>query len=115
VLLSSLSYFYLAYRSHNSNPFSSSLSSSTTAYALSGLLTIGIVPVTIIVMAPTNKKLQRKEEETRSLQAGDEVVQVGLGEENAHVLIDRWATLNLGRVVMLVAASLVGIWTSVRN
>jgi hypothetical protein len=66
-------------------------------------------------MAPTNKKLQRKEEETRSLQAGDEVVQVGLGEENAHVLIDRWATLNLGRVVMLVAASLVGIWTSVSN
>jgi hypothetical protein len=67
-------------------------------------------------MIPTNKKLERKEEEMRSLKDGDyEVAQVGLGEENAHVLIDRWATLNLGRVVMLVAASIVGIWTSVSN
>jgi hypothetical protein len=64
-------------------------------------------------MTPTNKKLERKEEEMRSLKDGDEFVE--LGEENAHVLIDRWATLNLGRVVMLVAASVVGIWTSVSN
>jgi hypothetical protein len=64
-------------------------------------------------MTPTNKKLERKEEEMRSLKGGDEFTE--LGEENAHVLIDRWATLNLGRVVMLVAASVVGIWTSVSN
>jgi hypothetical protein len=64
-------------------------------------------------MTPTNKKLERKEEEMRSLKDGDEFVE--LGEENAHVLIDRWAMLNLGRVVMLVAASVVGIWTSISN
>jgi hypothetical protein len=67
-------------------------------------------------MTPTNKKLIRKEEEMRSLKDGDyEVAHVGLDEENAHALIDRWATLNLGRVVMVVAASIVGIWTSVSN
>jgi hypothetical protein len=76
---------------------------------------VGIIPVTLTVLMPTNKKLERKEEEMRALKDGDSVVEVGLGEENAHVLIDRWATLNLGRAAMLVVASVVGIWTSVGN
>jgi hypothetical protein len=65
---------------------------------------------------PTNNKLEAKEEETRMLEKTDEVVEIGLaGRETAKVLVDRWGVLNLGRVGMLVTASVVGIWTSVSN
>jgi Anthrone oxygenase len=110
--LSSLSFFYLAYSTHSSNPFSGS--GDAVAYAVAGALSIGIIPVTLVVLLPTNNKLERKEEEVRGLEKEDEVVE-GLGEETAHVLVDRWATLNLWRVGMVITASVIGIWTSISN
>jgi len=39
-------------------------------------------------------------------------VEVGLGEETAHKLVDWWGVLNLGRAAMLVASGVVGVWTT---
>jgi hypothetical protein len=80
------------------------------------VLIVGIIPFTFAVLMPTNNKLEAKEEESRTLEKTDEVVEIGLaGGETAKVLVDRWGVLNLGRVGMLIAASVVGIWTSVSN
>ncbi|KAE9377247.1 hypothetical protein N431DRAFT_555484 [Stipitochalara longipes BDJ] len=113
--LSSLSYFYLAYSSFSSsNPFAGN--GAGYSYVAAGVLSLGIIPFTLTVLMPTNNKLERKEEETRALEKTDEVVEIGIaGGETAKVLVDRWGVLNLWRVVMLLTASLVGIWTSVSN
>jgi hypothetical protein len=79
---------------------------------VAGLLTVGIVPYTFAVMREVNGKLLRKVEETSAVGFKDEVVEVGLGEETAHKLVDKWGMLNLGRAAMLMAGSLVGTWTA---
>jgi hypothetical protein len=79
-------------------------------YLVSGLLSVGIVPYTLVVVMPTNNKLFKKADETKTLGKGDEVVEVGLGEETAHKLVDWWGVLNLGRGVMLAASGVLGTW-----
>ena len=73
---------------------------------------MGIVPYTLLVMMDTNKKLLAKVDETKTLGIKDEVVEVGLGSETAHKLVDSWGMLNLGRAALLVIGSLVGTWTA---
>ena len=114
--LSSLSYFYLAYSSFSSsNPFAGQAGTGVgSAYLTAGALSAGIIPFTLLVLMPTNLKLERKEEETRASEKSDEVVEIGIqGGETAKVLVDRWGVLNLWRVGMLITASVVGVWTSV--
>ncbi|CZR61030.1 uncharacterized protein PAC_10926 [Phialocephala subalpina] len=113
-LLSAISYFYLSYKSHLSPlpAFSNTLLSKTTSYAIAGLLSIGIVPYTLIFISGTNSKLLKKVEETKTLKVSDEVVEVGLGNESAHALVDWWGMLNLGRGALLVASGVLGAWTA---
>lgn len=73
---------------------------------------MGIIPYTLAVMVDTNKKLLAKVEETKTLGIKDEVVEVGLGNETAHKLVDSWGMLNLGRAVLLAVSSGVGVWTA---
>ena len=82
-------------------------------YLAAGLLTVGIVPYTLAVIRPTNEKLLAKAKETKTLAITDEVVEIGQGNETAHKLVDNWGVLNLGRAVMVAAASMVGLWTVV--
>lgn len=70
------------------------------------------MPYTLTVMGSTNKKLLDKAEETSSLKAEEKIVEVGLGGESAHQLVDKWATLNLGRVIMLATAAALSTWTT---
>jgi hypothetical protein len=105
--LSSVCYFYLAY----SLPFNSP-KSKLYGYLLAGALAVGIVPYTLAVMLPTNRKLLAKVEETKTLGVKDELVEVGLGNETAHKLVDSWGVLNLGRAFMLAIGSVVGAWTA---
>jgi hypothetical protein len=105
--LSAACYFYLAY----SLP-SPAAKFKLYGYIAAGALTVGIVPYTLLVMMDTNKKLLAKVEETKTLGVKDEVVEVGLGNETAHKLVDNWGVLNLGRAVLLITGSLVGTWTA---
>ncbi len=83
-------------------------------YTTSALLCIGIVPYTLAAMASTNNKLAKKAEETNALQAEDKVVEIGLGGESAHQLVDKWATLNVGRAVMLATAAVLSTWATLQ-
>ena len=73
---------------------------------------MGIVPYTLLLMSSTNNKLLAKVDETKTLGIKDEVVEVGLGNESAHKLVDTWGVLNLGRAVLLLVGSVVGAWTA---
>jgi hypothetical protein len=106
-VLSSACYFYLAYALPSNFP-----RSKLYGYIAAGALTVGVVPYTRLVMMDTNKKLLAKVDETRTLGIKDEIVEVGLGNETAHKLVDSWGMLNLGRAALLVVGSLVGTWTA---
>jgi Domain of unknown function (DUF1772) len=108
-LITSIAIGYLAYEAKG-NP--NALPHQWKLYLISGILNLGIVPYTLVVMLPTNNKLLAKAEETSSLKADDKLVEVGLGGESAHQLVDRWATLNLGRTILLVAAASLAAWTT---
>jgi hypothetical protein len=110
--LAALSYFYLSYKSHvsSSSPFVSN--SASISYAVAGLLSTGVIAYTFGIQTPTNIKLLKKADETSALEKSGTVVEVGLGEETAHKLVDNWGLLNLGRGVMLTASAVLGAWTA---
>jgi hypothetical protein len=81
-------------------------------YLVAGGLSVGIVPYTLLVLMGTNRKLLSKVEETRALGKGESMVEVGLGKETAHRLVDWWGVLNVGRGLILAAAGVVGAWTT---
>jgi len=83
-------------------------------YLIAGLLTVGIVPYTALVMRGTNNKLIERTNEVGALGSQDTVVEVGLGNESAHALVDWWGVLNLGRGAMLSIAGIVGVWTALK-
>jgi hypothetical protein len=105
-----LSYFYLAYQEHKLGGFEGT--GKLWRYVTAGLLSVGIVPYALIFLQSTNKKLFLKVEETRGFGVKDEVVEVGLGEETAHKLVDWWGVLNMGRGMLLALSGIVGAWTS---
>jgi hypothetical protein len=107
-ILSSLSYLYLAYQTHASDP----TDAKAWAYLTSGVLMAGIAPYTLTVMRGTNGKLIEKAGEMKGFKDGETVVEVGLGKETAHALVDWWGVLNLGRGVMLSVAGVLGVWTA---
>lgn len=107
--VSAAAFFYLAYEARKVHTI---LPRKWQLYLASGLLAVGIVPYTLIIMAPTNSKLIAREEETRSLGSEDKIVEAGLGGETAHKLVDDWATLNLGRSIMLGLAAVIGTWNA---
>jgi hypothetical protein len=72
--------FFLAFSSFSStNPFAGGAWNSVRwSYVLSGVLSAGIIPFTLVVLMPTNNKLERKEEETRALEKTDKVIEIGI-------------------------------------
>jgi hypothetical protein len=106
--LCSVTFFYLSYHAHQT-PL---LSHRWMGYAAAGACAIGIAPWTWAVMVPTNNKLLRKAEEAAVLGKTDEIVEIGLGGETAHALVDKWGMLNLGRGMLLSVAAVVGTWTT---
>ena len=107
-LIPSLTYLYLAYNEHAA---AFPAQGKAKAYAVAGALAAGIMPYTLLIMKSTNDKLMAKAAEMKTLKETDEVVEVGLGAETAHSLLDIWALLNIGRASLPAAAGLLGIWT----
>ena len=85
-------------------------------YGLSALLTIGIVPYTLIAMVPTNKKLMSKAEASKALSAEELFSQSGESKaQPTKELLDLWATHNLARGLFPLAGSVLGLWTTLTS
>jgi hypothetical protein len=103
--LTAIGYFFLASRTWI--PPSRSLSARL--YLVAGALCASIVPYTLVVVMPTNRRLLRKAEETRLLDAGETYVELCAREETAKYLVDQWGMLNLGRVLIWGTAGILGL------
>ncbi|KAI4611624.1 uncharacterized protein J4E87_010474 [Alternaria ethzedia] len=107
--ISALATGYLAYhQDRTSTPFRLN--------ALATLLLPSIVPFTILVLGPTNNKLMAKKDELANASLRDKHVEQFAKEgETVKELMDKWASLNLARALLVgvgavcaVAAGVVG-------
>jgi DMSO reductase anchor subunit len=65
------------------------------------------VPFTIAFIVPTNNKLIEKMNSLSSASLDDKAVESDVAEaETTHALLDKWATLNLARAVLVGAGAL---------
>lgn len=82
-------------------------------YALAGVMTVSIVPYTLLVMESVNAKLMAKAEAMEGMDVEDEATEVGmLKGESAKELVDWWGVLNLGRGVFPLLGACLGAWAS---
>ncbi|KAH8899427.1 DUF1772-domain-containing protein [Thozetella sp. PMI_491] len=89
-----LGYAYLAYDAH-------ARGQGWKGYAAAGLLTVSIVPFTLIVLDPTNRALTAVANGSIKL----------LGEEGTKVLLQKWARINFFRSLLTLSGSLIGFWS----
>lgn len=72
------------------------------------------MPYTLLVGEPINQKLEEKAEDLASASLTDAAAEAGIAkEETVHVLVDRWATMNLGRTILTGLAALTATWAAV--
>jgi hypothetical protein len=92
-------FIYLAYSARLSAP----KSSIALYYGTAAVLTLGIVPFTLALMAPTNNKLIRYSDRS----GGETLMQA----QNADFdqLLGRWTTLNALRSLLPLAGGLIGL------
>jgi DMSO reductase anchor subunit len=63
---------------------------------------------------PTNKKLFAKEQSLAAVSLEDKSVEVGISKaETTNALLDKWATLNFARALLLAVGSLCTAWAAV--
>lgn len=73
-----------------------------------------IIPFTFAFIVPTNKKLFEKEQSLATASIEDKAVEAGVArEETVHALIDKWATLNLARALIVGVGAVLSAWSAV--
>ncbi|KAF2200729.1 hypothetical protein GQ43DRAFT_441288 [Delitschia confertaspora ATCC 74209] len=78
------------------------------------LMLPSIVPYTLVVMAPTNKGLYSKASSLASTDLSDKSAETSIErEETVHALLDKWATLNLGRALVTLVGTAAAMWAAV--
>ncbi|KAL8418513.1 hypothetical protein RB594_001925 [Gaeumannomyces avenae] len=88
-------------------------------YAGAAALAAAIVPYTVLLVLPTNRKLLRRAELAAALgpaAAGDEdedVVRPADEPESSRFLVDHWGILNLGRCALLISSAALGFYATV--
>lgn len=92
------SLLYLAYDSRAAG------SPAWRGYATAAALALGIIPYTLIVMMSTNEVLLDRAEESEE--------KVEAKAASVKQLLDQWATMNLGRSVLLASAAVTATWTA---
>lgn len=114
IIISSLSYLYLAYHTHVADPTNRELDWKVWSYVASAVLIAGIAPYTMTVMGRTNGRLMELEGQFRGLSVEEEekVGEAAVGEETAHSLVDWWGVLNLGRGAMVAVSGVLGLWAT---
>ncbi|KAI7684383.1 hypothetical protein KC322_g13448, partial [Hortaea werneckii] len=83
-------------------------------YTTSATLLLTCIPYTFIVGEPINQKLEKKAKDLSSASLTDAAAEAGVAqEETVHQLVDRWATMNLGRTLLTGIAALAATWAAV--
>ena len=92
-------------------------STSSILYWTSTALLMAIIPYSYSILEPTTQKLEAKARSIggRTLD-GNASAETNLKrEETMHYLVDRWATINLGRTVLSGVAAIVATWAAVER
>jgi hypothetical protein len=117
-LISACTYFYLSYTKHTSYLYTGTGRDrfAVWSYLVAGLLSVGIIPYTLLVMGDTNRKLLQQRQSldyTRELNIKeDEITQQYKDNKTVHELVDWWGVLNLGRGLMLTISGVLGTWVA---
>ncbi|RMY34874.1 hypothetical protein D0866_04988, partial [Hortaea werneckii] len=83
-------------------------------YTTSATLLLTCIPYTFIVGEPINQKLEKKAKDLSSASLTDAAAEAGVAqEETVHQLVDRWATMNLGRTLLTGIAAIAATWAAV--
>jgi len=74
------------------------------------------MPFTVIVLKPLTDKINAKAVSYAAMTESEVDAEVGAkGNETVHALVDKWATLNLIRSGIILAASISAIWASLTS
>lgn len=80
------------------------------------ILLPSIIPFTLAFIKPTNDKLFAKKEELASASLEDKAVEANVAQgETVHALIDKWATLNLARAVLVGAGAICAVLGALKH
>ena len=122
-VLSSAIFGYLAYRGKFAHVLDEdekltipepTASSGFKLYTVAAILVPSIIPYTVFLMSGINNKLQEKARSLANASLTDTAVESGVAQgETAHELLDKWATLNLGRSLLPLLGTLVAGWAIV--
>ena len=73
-----------------------------------------IIPYSMLFLHPITEKLKLKAHSLVSASLTDPAIESGVKkEETTHVLVDQWATVNLGRTVLSALAAVTATWAAV--
>jgi hypothetical protein len=101
---------YLAYREP------STASSSFKLYTTAAVLLPAAIPYTILLMKPINSKLLSKADSLASTAITDTAAESGVDEaETTHALVDKWATLSLGRALLAAVGAGTAAWATISS
>lgn len=104
-------HFPLAFGCSCNHPEPSLSSTKGALYASSAILLFATFPYSELFLHPLYKKLEAKAAEYAGLSITDADVEMNVKrEETVHYLVDRWATVNLGRSIMVTCAALLATW-----
>merc|ERR1711981_326329 len=99
---------YLAYREPSGS------TSAFKLYTTAAVLLPAAIPYTILLMKPINSKLLSKANSLAAATITDAAVETGVAkEETTHALVDKWATLHLGRALLAATAAVSAAWATI--
>lgn len=78
-------------------------------YTTSASLLLALIPYTFFIGEPVNRQLEAKVE-SLALSASEDGIPK---DETTHALVDKWATINLGKAVLAGVSALVATWAAV--
>ncbi|KAK7733553.1 hypothetical protein SLS57_000568 [Botryosphaeria dothidea] len=82
-------------------------------YTAAALLYFAKIPYSYIFLHPTDVALKAKAESLANTSITDTAAEVGIAkEETTHALVDKWATINLGRAVLGFAGAACSVWAT---
>ncbi|KAL1641279.1 hypothetical protein SLS58_006181 [Diplodia intermedia] len=82
-------------------------------YTAAALLYFAKVPYSFLFLHPTDVALQAKAQSFASTELADTSAEVGIAkEETTHALVDKWATINLGRAILGFTGAACAVWAT---